>query len=52
MEFMGMTDSQFNGFLRFVIDDLKEIKENSDNKEVVEQKVDRIIENLQQTIEK
>ncbi len=49
---MGMTDSQFNGFLRFVIDDLQEIKENSNNKEVVEKKVDKIIENLQQTIEK
>lgn len=27
---MGMTDKQFNGFVRFVLDDLKEIKEEKE----------------------
>ncbi len=27
---MGMTDKQFNGFIRFLIDDLKEAKEEKD----------------------
>ena len=31
---MGMTDSQFKGFVRFVLDDIKEVLENmSDGKE-------------------
>ena len=30
MERMGMTDKQFNGFIRFLIDDLKEAKEEED----------------------
>ena len=27
MKEMGMTDKQFNGFIRFLIDDLKEVQE-------------------------
>ena len=33
---MGMTDSQFNGFVRFVLDDIKEVLEGlEDSKEKV-----------------
>lgn len=48
---MGMTDKQFNGFLRFIIDDLKEIKKSSDDKEKVETELERMIEKLQKTLE-
>lgn len=51
MEEMGMTDKQFNGFLRFIIDDLKEIKKSSDDKEKVETELERMIEKLQKTLE-
>lgn len=51
MEEMGMTDKQFNGFLRFIIDDLKEIKKSSDDKEKVEAELERMIEKLQKTLE-
>lgn len=51
MEEMGMTDKQFNGFLRFIIDDLKEIKKSSDDKEKVEVELERMIEKLQKTLE-
>ena len=27
---IGMTDKQFNGFIRFLIDDLKEVREEKD----------------------
>ena len=30
MKEMGMTDKQFNGFIRFLIDDLKEVREEKD----------------------
>ena len=30
MNDMGMTDKQFNGFIRFLIDDLQEAKEEAD----------------------
>ena len=30
MKEMGMTDRQFNGFIRFLIDDLKEVREEKD----------------------
>ena len=50
MENMGMTDKQFNGFVRFLIDALKETKEepSADKKE---EKLDKIIDNLQKTLE-
>lgn len=50
MEDMGMTDKQFNGFVRFILDDLKEIKEEKES-EKREEKLDKIIENLQKTLE-
>ncbi len=51
MEEMGMTDKQFNGFLRFIIDDLKEIKKVSSDKEKVEIELEKMIEKLQKTLE-
>lgn len=47
---MGMTDSQFNGFIRFVLDDIKEVLENmADSKE--KEKLQKVADNLQQTLE-
>lgn len=50
MQDMGMTDKQFNGFIRFLIDDLKEVQEETDA-EKREKKLDKILENLQSTLE-
>ena len=47
---MGMTDSQFKGFIRFVLDDIKEVLENmADGKE--KEKLQKVADNLQQTLE-
>lgn len=53
MEDMGMTDKQFNGFLRLLIKDLKEIQKliETENKKTSEEKIQEIIDNLQQTME-
>ena len=50
MQELGMTDKQFNGFVRFVLDDLKEIREEKEDGKK-EQKLDKVIENLQKTLE-
>lgn len=50
MEDMGMTDKQFNGFIRFLIDGLREAKEESDA-EKKDKKIEKILENLQNTLE-
>ena len=50
MQEMGMTDKQFNGFVRLVLDDLKEIREEKEDGKK-EQKLDKVIENLQKTLE-
>ncbi len=50
MQEMGMTDKQFNGFVRFVLDDLKEIREEKEDGKK-EEKLDKVIENLQKTLE-
>ena len=50
MEEMGMTDKQFNGYVRFLLDALQEAKEEPE-REKLEQKLDRIIDNLQKTLE-
>lgn len=50
MQDMGMTDKQFNGFIRFLIDDLKEAQEEEDT-EKKDKKLERILENLQSTLE-
>ena len=47
---MGMTDKQFNGFIRLLLADLKEIKVES-NPEKREEKFDKVIDNLQATLE-
>ena len=47
---MSMTDSQFQGFVRFVLDDIKEVLENMpDGKE--KEKLQKVADNLQQTLE-
>ncbi len=50
MQGMGMTDKQFNGFIRFLIDDLKEAKEETDEKKK-NQRLEKILDNLQSTLE-
>lgn len=50
MKEMGMTDKQFNGFIRFLIDDLKEAREETDT-EKKDKRLEKILENLQSTLE-
>lgn len=50
MSDMGMTDKQFNGFIRFLIDDLNEARDEADQ-EKKDKKIKKIIENLQSTLE-
>ena len=47
---MGMTDKQFNGFVRFLLDALKEAQEEKET-EKREEKIAKIIDNLQKTLE-
>lgn len=47
---MGMTDKQFNGFIRFILDDIKEVIETmAEGKE--KDKLQKVADNLQQTLE-
>ncbi len=47
---MGQTDSQFKAFIRFVLDALREVAtENDETKR--KEKMEKIIENLQKTLE-
>lgn len=50
MKEMGMTDKQFNGFIRFLIDDLKEAQEEEDVDKKNE-RLQKILDNLQSTLE-
>lgn len=50
MENMGMTDKQFNGFVRFLLDALTETKEEKEA-DKKEEKLNKIIDNLQKTLE-
>lgn len=50
MEDMGMTDKQFNGFLRMLLDRLEDLK-NEDNEEIKIDRLEKLIEDLQKTIE-
>lgn len=50
MNDMGMTDKQFNGFIRFLIDDLQEAKEEADT-DKKNHRIEKILENLQNTLE-
>lgn len=47
---MGMTDSQFKGFIRFVLDDLNEMQ-NEQDVEKLKEKLARVVDNLQKTLE-
>ncbi len=47
---MGMTDSQFKAFIRFVLDDLQEMKAEKDE-EKRNAKLDKVIHNLQKALE-
>lgn len=50
MEDMGMTDKQFNGFLRMLLDRLEEVK-NEDDEEEKSERLKKLIEDLQKTLE-
>ncbi len=50
MEEMGMTDKQFNAFLRILLENLKEAKEEIETSNKVD-KLDKTIENIQKTLE-
>lgn len=50
MKEMGMTDKQFNGFIRFLIDDLKEVQEEKDA-DKKSKRIQKILDNLQSTLE-
>lgn len=47
---MGMTDKQFNGFVRFVLDDIREVLEQLEDGKAKE-KLERVADNLRQTLE-
>lgn len=47
---MGMTDKQFSGFVRFVLDALKEAQEEPEGAKK-EEKLSKVIENLQKILE-
>ncbi|MCI8928598.1 MAG: hypothetical protein HFI97_06630 [Lachnospiraceae bacterium] len=47
---MGMTDKQFNGFVRFLLDALKDAMEEKENDKKNE-KLTKIADNLQKTLE-
>lgn len=50
MEEMGMTDKQFNGFLRQLIKNLENANENT-NEEEKTKEINEIIDELQKTLE-
>ena len=47
---IGMTDKQFNGFVRFLLDALKDAMEEKENDKKNE-KLTKIADNLQKTLE-
>lgn len=47
---MGMTDSQFKGFIRFVLDALLDAQNEKDQK-VRDAKIQKVIDNLQKVLE-
>ncbi len=47
---MGQTDSQFKAFIRFILDDIKELQTETDEKKKAA-KIEKIIDNLQKTLE-
>ena len=50
MNTMGMKDKQVNGFVRFVLDDIREVLEGmQESKE--KEKLEKVADNLQKTLE-
>lgn len=47
---MGMTDSQFKAFIRFVLDSLQEVKKEKDPA-AQEERLNKVIDNLQKALE-
>lgn len=47
---MGQTDIQFKAFIRFLLDALREIAEESDEQKR-KAKMEKVIDNLQKTLE-
>lgn len=47
---MGQTDSQFKAFIRFLLDALREVKQEKDP-EKRDAKMAKILDNLQKTLE-
>ena len=47
---MGQTDSQFKAFIRFILDDIKELQSEPDDAKR-SAKIDKIIDNLQKTLD-
>ena len=47
---MGMTDKQFQSYVRFLLDDLKEVREEP-TEDKKNEKLDKVITNLQATLE-
>lgn len=47
---MGMTDKQFNGFVRFLLDALKDVQDEKEETQKKE-KLEKVIDNLQKTLE-
>ncbi|MBR1477290.1 MAG: hypothetical protein IJ608_04935 [Lachnospiraceae bacterium] len=48
---MGMTDKQFDGFVRFVLDAIKEVYDKMQDGSEAKEKLQKVIENLQKIIE-
>lgn len=47
---MGMTDKQFNSFVRFILDAIRDAENETDEKKHKE-KIEKILDNLQKTLE-
>lgn len=50
MKDMGMTDKQFNGFIRFLLDDLMDIIAEMEDCDARE-KLEKVADNLKRTLE-
>lgn len=50
MESMGMTDLQFKGFIKLLIRQLEEAKEE-ETKEKIQQELDKVMKDLQDMLE-
>ena len=50
MQDMGMTDKQFNGFVRFLLDAIAEVLEQMEEGKAKD-KLEKVRDNLQQTLE-